>query len=175
MEGSCCRWRYRRSARRNSFTSRSCSVRLARSTRPLAWLELAQRITLQSARPNCVMPDPPFASGLFTERQYAYPSKKRQGSRGSSSIRQALRSKCPCSRSARNRSCISLLVASSMKTRSVQARSAARTGGGHCHRFGSVRHSSPAADAAGGSSCAVCEIATSHLRLSTYGVSAVRP
>src|SRR5579875_3594964 len=54
-------------ARRSSFTRRSCSVRLARSTRPLAWLELAHRISMfssESARPNCVMPWPPLVSCL---------------------------------------------------------------------------------------------------------------
>ncbi len=38
---------------------RSWSVRFARSTRPLAWLEFAHRISMfnsASARPNCVMP-----------------------------------------------------------------------------------------------------------------------
>src|SRR5437762_6714867 len=58
-------------ARRNSFTRRSCNVLLARSTRPpvqargrlLAWLELAQMMSMFSAcsaRPNWVMP-PAFA------------------------------------------------------------------------------------------------------------------
>ena len=42
-------------ASRNSFTRRSCSVEWARSTRPFAWLVLAQRISMFSsdkARPN---------------------------------------------------------------------------------------------------------------------------
>ena len=46
-------------AMRSSFTSRSCKVRFTRSTRPLAWLELAHRISMVSsarARPNWVMP-----------------------------------------------------------------------------------------------------------------------
>ena len=34
------------SASLSSFTSRSCGVRFARSTRPLAWLEFAQRISM---------------------------------------------------------------------------------------------------------------------------------
>ena len=44
---------------RSSLTSRSCNVRLARSTRPLAWEELAQMISMFSsarARPNWVIP-----------------------------------------------------------------------------------------------------------------------
>src|SRR6516165_10138332 len=36
-------------ASRNSFTRRSCNVLCARSTRPLAWLELAQIISMFSA------------------------------------------------------------------------------------------------------------------------------
>jgi predicted DNA-binding transcriptional regulator AlpA len=50
---------------RISFTSRSCSVPLARSTRPLACEELAQMMSMFSAcraRPNWVMPSPPTAS-----------------------------------------------------------------------------------------------------------------
>jgi hypothetical protein len=42
-------------ASRNSLTSRSCKVLCARSTRPLAWLELAQMMSMLkacSARPN---------------------------------------------------------------------------------------------------------------------------
>ncbi|MCY1562087.1 hypothetical protein D9M68_994310 [compost metagenome] len=42
---------------RSSLTSRSCSVPFIRSTRPLAWLELAHRLSIlssYSARPNCV-------------------------------------------------------------------------------------------------------------------------
>ena len=42
---------------RNSFTRRSCSVPFIRSTRPLAWLVLAHRLSMfssNSARPNCV-------------------------------------------------------------------------------------------------------------------------
>jgi len=41
----------------SSLAKRSCSVRLTRSTRPLAWLEFAQRISMlssHSARPNWV-------------------------------------------------------------------------------------------------------------------------
>ena len=56
---------------RISFTSRSCSVRFARSTRPLAWLELAHRISTMSsasARPNCVMPWPLAASAFATRK-----------------------------------------------------------------------------------------------------------
>src|SRR3954449_9851150 len=48
-------------ASRSSLTSRSCKVAWARSTRPLAWLELAHRISMlssDSARPNWVMPWP---------------------------------------------------------------------------------------------------------------------
>src|ERR1700680_2998435 len=54
---------------RISFTSRSCSVPLARSTRPLACEELAQMMSMFSAcraRPNWVMPSPPTASFLLT-------------------------------------------------------------------------------------------------------------
>jgi len=50
----------------SSFTSRSCSVRLARSTRPFAWLELAHRMsTLSSnmARPNWVTVRPKSVDG----------------------------------------------------------------------------------------------------------------
>ena len=50
-------------AMRSSLTRRSCKVRLTRSTRPLAWLELAHRISMFSsanARPNWVMPWPPL-------------------------------------------------------------------------------------------------------------------
>src|ERR1700716_1614859 len=55
--------------RRISFTNRSCSVPLARSTRPLACEELAQMMSMFSAcraRPNWVMPSPPIASFLLT-------------------------------------------------------------------------------------------------------------
>jgi len=53
------------------WTSRSCSVRLARSTRPLAWEELAHRISTlisASARPNWVMPCPLAASAFATRK-----------------------------------------------------------------------------------------------------------
>jgi len=43
--------------RRSSFTRRSCSVRCARSTRPLAGLLFAQNVSMFSsyiARPKCV-------------------------------------------------------------------------------------------------------------------------
>src|SRR5215468_7900373 len=48
-------------ASRNSLTRRSCNVLLARSTRPLAGLELAQMMSMLSAcraRPNWVIPSP---------------------------------------------------------------------------------------------------------------------
>jgi len=51
-------------ASRGSLTSRSCKVLCARSTRPFAWLELAQMMSMlsaSSARPNWVMPSPPVA------------------------------------------------------------------------------------------------------------------
>src|SRR3954469_8813540 len=51
-------------ASRSSFTKRSCNVLCARSTRPFAWLELAQMMSMlstSSARPNWVMPSPPIA------------------------------------------------------------------------------------------------------------------
>jgi hypothetical protein len=44
---------------------------VTRSTRPLARLEFAQMISMFSsanARPNCVIPEPPLASGLFTRK-----------------------------------------------------------------------------------------------------------
>ena len=47
-------------------------VRFTRSTRPLAWLELAQMISMfnsASARPNCVMPEPPCASRLIRKTE----------------------------------------------------------------------------------------------------------
>jgi len=56
---------------RSSLTSRSCRVRFTLYTRPFAWLEFAQMISMfssASARPNCVIPEPPFASGLFTRK-----------------------------------------------------------------------------------------------------------
>src|ERR1700726_1394639 len=56
-------------ASRNSLTSRSCKVLCARSTRPLAGLELAQMMSMLSvcnARPNWVMPSPPSAPGWLT-------------------------------------------------------------------------------------------------------------
>ena len=46
---------------RSSFTGRSCSVKLDRSTRPFACGELAQMISMFSsvmARPNCDRPLP---------------------------------------------------------------------------------------------------------------------
>src|SRR5579859_971135 len=58
-------------ARRSSFTRRSCKVLFARSTRPLAWLELAQMISMLSAfraRPNWVMPSPCRPLGLLTRK-----------------------------------------------------------------------------------------------------------
>lgn len=56
-------------ARRSSFTSRSCSVRFARSTRPLAWELFAQRISMLSsfkALPKWVIPWPDFAASPET-------------------------------------------------------------------------------------------------------------
>src|SRR5271166_3180574 len=56
-------------ASRNSLTRRSCNVLFARSTRPLAGLELAQMMSMFSAcnaRPNWVMPSPPSAPGWLT-------------------------------------------------------------------------------------------------------------
>jgi hypothetical protein len=50
---------------------RSCNAQFACSTRPFAWLEFAHRISMLSsarARPNCLMPEPPFASGLFIRK-----------------------------------------------------------------------------------------------------------
>src|SRR4051812_7078709 len=50
---------------RISFTSRSCNVPFARSTRPLACEELAQMMSMLSAcraRPKWVIPSPPPAS-----------------------------------------------------------------------------------------------------------------
>jgi hypothetical protein len=58
-------------AGRSSLTRRSWRVRLTPSTRPLAWLELAQMISMfnsANARPNCFIPEPPLASGLFTRK-----------------------------------------------------------------------------------------------------------
>ena len=58
-------------ARRNSFTSRSCNVPNARSTRPFACGLLAQIMSMFSsinARPNWVMPSPPAACLLFTRK-----------------------------------------------------------------------------------------------------------
>src|SRR5436190_10095330 len=58
-------------ASRSSLTRRSCSVPKARSTRPLAWLELAQMMSMFSAcsaRPNWVMPSPPSAPGWLTRK-----------------------------------------------------------------------------------------------------------
>ena len=49
---------------RISFTSRSCNVPLARSTRPFAWGAFAQMMSMlswSSARPNWVIPSPPAA------------------------------------------------------------------------------------------------------------------
>src|SRR5271170_3847200 len=56
--------RVRAPASRNSLTSRSCRVLCARSTRPLAELELAQMMSMFNAcnaRPNWVIPSPPSA------------------------------------------------------------------------------------------------------------------
>ena len=50
---------------RNSFTSRSCKVKCARSTRPLAELLLAQNVSILSsyiARPKCVTPLSPVVA-----------------------------------------------------------------------------------------------------------------
>src|SRR5215469_1625893 len=61
--------RVRTPASRNSLTRRSCKVLCARSTRPLAGLELAQMMSMFSAcraRPNWVLPSPPSAPGWLT-------------------------------------------------------------------------------------------------------------
>ncbi len=53
----------------SSLASRSCSVWFARSTRPLAWLVLAQNASIlrsYSARPNCVTPLPAVSERCFT-------------------------------------------------------------------------------------------------------------
>src|SRR5215204_3059231 len=58
-------------ASRSSLTRRSCNVLCARSTRPFAWLELAQIISMlsaSSARPNWVMPSPPIAPSWLTRK-----------------------------------------------------------------------------------------------------------
>src|SRR5882724_7492876 len=58
-------------ASRNSLTSRSCRVLCARSTRPLAGLELAQMMSMLSAckaRPNWVIPSPPSAPGWLIRK-----------------------------------------------------------------------------------------------------------
>src|SRR5689334_8169176 len=58
-------------ASRNSLTNRSCSVLCARSTRPLAGLELAQMMSMLSAckaRPNWVIPSPPSAPGWLSRK-----------------------------------------------------------------------------------------------------------
>jgi hypothetical protein len=66
----------RREARsRSSFTSRSWSVRCARSTRPLAWGVFAQGMSMlnsDSARPNCVAPRFFFASDAVTRKMLAW-------------------------------------------------------------------------------------------------------
>ena len=58
-------------ASRSSFTSRSCNVPNARSTRPFACGLFAQMMSMlssDSARPNWVTPSPPAASLLFTRK-----------------------------------------------------------------------------------------------------------
>src|SRR5450759_1374606 len=55
----------------HSLTSRSCKVLCARSTRPFAWLELAQMMSMLSAsraRPNWVIPSPPIAPSWLTRK-----------------------------------------------------------------------------------------------------------
>ena len=50
--------------RRSSFTSRSCSVPLARSTRPFAcglWAQMLSMLSSRRARPNWESPGPPWA------------------------------------------------------------------------------------------------------------------
>src|SRR5882762_5504877 len=68
-------------ASRNSLTSRSCRVLCARSTRPLAGLELAQMMSMLSAckaRPNWVIPSPPSAPGrlAFDKLQVHQPARR---------------------------------------------------------------------------------------------------
>src|ERR1700742_1552170 len=67
-------------ARRNSFTRRSCSVRCARSTRPLAAGVLAQIPSMFSsykALENCVWPDPVTGPVGLISRQRNKPRNRR--------------------------------------------------------------------------------------------------
>ena len=71
--------------RRISFTSRSCSVRLPRSTRPLAWLELAHQMSMFSsnrARPNCVTPRPKSVESRVDRKMLALSGGRATSSRG---------------------------------------------------------------------------------------------
>src|SRR3954447_14053625 len=58
-------------ASRSSFTSRSCKVLCARSTRPFAcglFAQMMATFSSCSARPNWVVPSPPAASGWSTRK-----------------------------------------------------------------------------------------------------------
>jgi hypothetical protein len=78
---------------------------LTRSTRRLAWLELAQMISMFSsanARPTCRHTEPPLASALFTRRTGACPSKRLRAAVGFKITLQCFEVGGPCSRWARS-------------------------------------------------------------------------
>ena len=66
---------------RSSLTSRSCSVRCARSTRPLAagvFAQIPSMLSSSRARPNCVWPSPPVADLRFAPEDTGLVTVERQ-------------------------------------------------------------------------------------------------
>jgi len=90
----------RDSARSKLLTSLPATSDSHASTRPFAWLEFAQMMSMLSscsARPNASLPSPPTAPVCYSERRNACPNEKRPACRNAANM---------CAREENNRTSI---------------------------------------------------------------------